>query len=123
MSKKADYMILELDGQELYIQATDSSKSDSWDDGYHDNSLDQSDDNAEPCKLSENQLKQLIAVAGKLFDKFKEFRADEMEISFSIKADAETKLFWLAKADVEGQFGVKLKWKDSKIADKKTDDQ
>ena len=115
MSKTPDYMILELDGEYLYIEVTDARTPNSQNMTYRENSMIQpNEESFEPPRLSGEQLKQLAKIGGKLFEHFKEFQADEMEISFSVKADVETKLFLFTKADLDGQFGVKLTWRDRK---------
>lgn len=118
MSNVPNYMILELDGEELYIEVPEKGRQAA---SYNNNSFGMSEI-VDPLRLSGDQLKKLVKIAGKLFDQFKEFRSDEMEISFNLKVDAEAKIFMLASADVEGEFGVKLKWKDrNKNEENKTD--
>lgn len=118
MSNVPNYMILELDGEELYIGVPEKGRQAA---SYNNNSFGMSE-MVDPLRLSGDQLKKLVKIAGKLFDQFKEFRSDEMEISFNLKVDAEAKIFMLASADVEGEFGVKLKWKDrNKNEENKTD--
>ena len=105
MSEVSNYVVLQLgDEDEAYIEVVERE-----DDCHYDSPKGKT----KLQNLTQEQFENMLKASSKVIERFKEFHADEMEIEFNMKLNADAKLVF-AEAGLEGQFGVKLIWKDKK---------
>ncbi len=59
----------------------------------------------------ETQIVPILDIAKYISEKIKEKSPDEFEVDFGISANGENGFLCFAKAGIEAQFNVKMKWK------------